>query len=116
MAQDMGRNELKEKIERGGDFVLVDALSQQHYERSHLPGAVNLPYEFVDDAEQVLPDKNAEIVVYCMNVNCAASGEEVRELEALGYKNVRHYAEGKQDWLEAGLPVESKRKSRLGGI
>ena len=116
MAQDIKRDELKAKIERGDDFVLVDALSQQHYERSHLPGAINLPYEFVDDAEQKLPDKNAEIVVYCMNVNCAASGEEVRELTEMGYANVRHYAEGKQDWIQAGLPVESKRKSRLGGI
>ena len=116
MAQDIERDELREKIERGDDFVLVDALGRQHYERSHLPGSVNLPYEFVDDAEQVLSNKDAEIVVYCMNVDCAASGEEVRELEDMGYKNVRHYAEGKQDWLEAGLPVESKRKSRLGGI
>ncbi len=116
MAQDIERDELREKIERGDDFVLVDALGRQHYERSHLPGAVNLPYEFVDDAEQVLSNKDAEIVVYCMNVDCAASGEEARELEDMGYKNVRHYAEGKQDWLEAGLPVESKRKSRLGGI
>ena len=116
MAQEISRNELKEKIERGDDLALVDALSRQHYERSHLPGAINLPYEFVDDAEQKLPDKDAEIVVYCMNVNCAASGEEVRELKEMGYKNVRHYAEGKQAWIQAGLPVESKRKSRLGGI
>lgn len=116
MAEDIKREELREKIERGDDFVLVDALGKQHYERSHLPGAINLPYEFMDDAEQKLPDKDAEIVVYCMNVKCAASGEEVRELKEMGYGNVRHYAEGKQDWLEAGLPVESKRKSRLGGI
>ncbi|MGB3633381.1 MAG: rhodanese-like domain-containing protein [Rubrobacteraceae bacterium] len=116
MIQDIEREELKEKIERGDDFVLVDALGQQHYERSHLPGAINLPYEFVDDAEQVLSDKGAEIVVYCMNVNCAASGEEARELEEMGYTNVRHYAQGKQDWIQAGLPVESERKSRLGGI
>jgi hypothetical protein len=25
----------------------------------------------------------------------------------MGYTNVRDYAEGKQDWIEAGLPVES---------
>jgi rhodanese-related sulfurtransferase len=116
MTQDIGREELQEKIERGDDFVLVDALSQQHYERSHLPGAISLPYEFVDDAERRLPDKDAEIVVYCMNVDCAASGEEVRELSEMGYANVRHYAEGKQDWIQAGLSVESKRKSRLSGI
>jgi hypothetical protein len=46
-----------------------------------------------------------------MNLGCAASGEEVRELTERGYENVRHYAEGKQDWMRAGLPVEGKRSS-----
>jgi len=33
-----------------------------------------------------------------------------RELAALGYTNVRDYAEGKQDWIDAGLPAESDHK------
>lgn len=109
MAGNITREELKAKIDRGDRFVLVDALSAGHYESSHLPGAVNLPYEFVDEAEEILPDKDAEIVVYCMNVDCEASAEEARELTQMGYRNVRHYAEGKQDWIQAGLPVEGKR-------
>ena len=92
--------------------MLVEALSQAHYESSHLPGAVNLPYEFVDEAEKVLPHKDAEIVVYCMNTGCEASREESRELTEMGYTNVLHFAEGKQAWMEAGLPVEGKRRSR----
>ena len=116
MTQDITREELRKKIQRGDDFVLVDALSPQHYERSHLPGAINLPLEFVDEAEKVLPDEEAEIVVYCMNEACGASGEEVRELKEMGYTNVWHYPGGKQDWLQANLPVESKRKSRMSGI
>src|ERR671932_570407 len=73
--RNIGRDELKEKMDRGDDFVLVEALSARHYESTHLPGAINLPLEFVDEAEKVLPDKDAEIVVYCMNPDCAASGE-----------------------------------------
>jgi rhodanese-related sulfurtransferase len=103
------RDELKAKMDRGDDLVLVEALSQTHYENSHLPGAINLPYEFVDEAEKVLPDKNAQIVVYCMNPDCLASREEARELEEMGYKRVLHYAAGKQDWIRAGLPVEGRR-------
>jgi len=108
VAEEITREELKGKMDRGDEFVLVDALSAKHYESSHLPGAINLPYEFVDEAEEVLPDKNAEIVVYCMNLDCEASTEEARELEGMGYQNVRHYAEGKQGWIRAGLPVEGK--------
>jgi hypothetical protein len=48
----------------GEKFALVDALSAKHYESSHLPGAGNLPYEFVDAAETVRPDKDAEISLF----------------------------------------------------
>ena len=111
MASNITREELKAKIDRGEKFVLVDALSAKHYQSSHLPGAINLPYEFVDEAERLLPDKDVEIVVYCMNVDCEASAEEARELEGMGYRNVRHYAEGKQDWIRADLRVEGRRAS-----
>ncbi len=46
-------------------MVLVEALSRPH-PREHPPaGCDHLPYEFVGDAEKVLPDKRAEIVIYC---------------------------------------------------
>jgi rhodanese-related sulfurtransferase len=41
-----------------------------------------------------------------MNLDWGASTEEARELEEMGYRNVLHYAEGKQGWLRTGLPVE----------
>ena len=109
MVANITRERLKAKMDRRDDFVLVEALSKKHYESSHLPGAINLPYEFVDEAETVLPDKDAEIVVYCMNPDCVASAEEARELEEMGYAKVLHYAAGKQDWIRAGLPIEGRR-------
>ncbi|MGH3147777.1 MAG: rhodanese-like domain-containing protein [Rubrobacter sp.] len=112
MTASISREELRAKVDRGDDFVLVEALSQAHFESSRLPGAINLPYEFIDDAEEVLPDKSREIVVYCMNPRCSASSEEARELEEMGYARVLHYAGGKQDWIRAGLPVERGRTQR----
>jgi rhodanese-related sulfurtransferase len=106
VVKEISREELKAKMDRGDDFVLVAALSRRHYESSHLPGAINLPYEFVDEAERVLPDKRADIVVYCMNEGCEASREEVRELEEMGYRHVLYYLGGKED-----LPVEGRRES-----
>jgi len=61
VATNITREQLKAKMDRGEKFVLVDALSAKHYDSSHLPGAINLPYEFVDEAETVLPDKDADI-------------------------------------------------------
>ncbi len=54
-------------MERGDAFVLLDVLNEPYYRQSHLPGAINLPLESVGEAKEVLPDKSAEIIVYCMN-------------------------------------------------
>jgi len=61
--------------------------------------------EVSDIAQNLLPDKEATIVVYCASTECQNSSKAARTLEDLGYKNVHEYAEGKQHWLEAGLPV-----------
>jgi rhodanese-related sulfurtransferase len=60
------RDELKAKMDGGDSFVLVEVLGPQYYRHSHLPGAVNLPPGEVDEmALSLLPDKDAEIVLYC---------------------------------------------------
>lgn len=101
------RDELRAKIESGEDFVLVDALAPMSYARSHLPGAINLPLEWVDErAPRRVPDLDTEIVVYCIDVECESSVFVGERLRFLGYTNVRHYADGKADWMAAGLPLE----------
>lgn len=67
MQSTIKRDKLKAKLDRGDDFVLVDTLGEEYYRHSHLPGAINLPLESVERAGEVIPDKEAEIVVYCMN-------------------------------------------------
>ena len=111
MAPTISREELKAKLDRKDDSVLAEAMSQKHYASTHLPGAIILPYEFVEEAEKMLPDKRAEIAVYCVNPECLASREEACELEEMGYERVLHYAAGKQDWIRAGLPIEGQRVS-----
>ena len=103
----ISRDELRAKIESGEEFVLVDALAPMSYARSHLPGAINLPLEWVDErAPRRVPDLNTEIVVYCIDVKCTSSVFVGERLRSLGYTNVRHYADGKDDWMAAGLPLE----------
>ena len=66
MVKTVSRDELKEKIERGDKFRLVETLPPTAYQHAHLPGAINLPPDRVTElAPQLLPDKRAEIVVYC---------------------------------------------------
>jgi rhodanese-related sulfurtransferase len=65
MASIIAREELKAKIDRGA-ATIVEVLPHEAYERAHLPGAKNIPVgEIKEEAPQMLPDKGAEIVVYC---------------------------------------------------
>jgi rhodanese-related sulfurtransferase len=60
------RDELKAKLDRGDDFVLVEALPPPTYRDGHIQGAINLPPIQVRElAPKRLPNKAAEIVVYC---------------------------------------------------
>jgi rhodanese-related sulfurtransferase len=104
---DISRDELWRKIESGDDFVLVDALPPMSYAHSHLPRAVSIPPEYVDArAGRRIPDPATEVVVYCASTTCETSLEVANRLIELGYRNVRHYAGGKRDWVEAGLPLD----------
>ena len=103
----INRHQIQAKLDSGDDFVIVEALGEMYYEDAHLPGARNLPHDQVDAlAAEVLPDRDAFVVVYCSNTACQNSVIASRRLVQLGYTNVHEYVEGKQDWIEAGLPVE----------
>jgi rhodanese-related sulfurtransferase len=108
--EEVGRDELRQKIESGDGFVLVDALPPISYAVSHLPGAISIPPETVDErAQRRIPDVETEVVVYCASSTCDSSVVVVNRLVELGYRNVRHYTGGKRDWTEAGLPLEGGR-------
>lgn len=101
------RDELQQEI-AAGTVIVVETLGSAYYEDAHLPGAINIPHTQVRElAPSLLRDRDAAIVTYCSNTACQNSEVAARQLAALGYGNVRKYAEGKQDWREAGLPVES---------
>jgi rhodanese-related sulfurtransferase len=60
------RDELRAKMDRGDPFILLEVLAPPYYRHSHLPGALNLPPGKVAEmAPNLLPDKEAEIVLYC---------------------------------------------------
>ena len=50
------REQLKAKMDRGDHFALVEALPEEYYRRSHLPGALLIPADKVGDlAPKLLP-------------------------------------------------------------
>jgi rhodanese-related sulfurtransferase len=106
MITEIDRDELKQKLDHPKRSILVEALPPEHFHKLHLPGAINIPVAQIrSEAPELIPNKDVEVVVYCAGPTCHASRQAADELTALGYANVRHYAGGKEDWTQAGLPV-----------
>lgn len=107
MTAAISRDELQRRITRG-DITVLEALPTSSWEAEHLPGAIAFPLDDIDgQAAGLLPDKAAPIAVYCSNSVCNNSHVVAARLTELGYTSVFRYTEGKQDWIEAGLPIES---------
>jgi rhodanese-related sulfurtransferase len=99
----ISREELKQKLDLGDKFKLVNALGEWEFNAKHIPGSINISK--IDDAKKIL-NPSDEIIIYCSNPSCIASIIGYQVLTRMGYKNVRRYAGGIEDWEEAGYPLE----------
>lgn len=93
-----------------GDAVVLNVLSEEQYEESHIPGSLNVPADAPDFNDRVLrlvPDKSTPVTTYCASTTCQASTKAARKLEALGFTDVSDYKAGIQGWTEQGLVTES---------
>jgi rhodanese-related sulfurtransferase len=92
--------ELKQKLDRGDKFKLVNALGEWAFNAKHIPGSINISK--IEDAKKRL-NPSDEIIIYCSNTSCIASIIGCQLLTNMGYKNVRRYAGGIEDWEERGM-------------
>lgn len=97
------------KKEKKPGMVVINVLDKDLYNDCHIKGSINVPFE---DFESYIPklSKNDQIVVYCSNYQCTASGEAVKMLKARGFENVWAYEAGMAEWHMQGLPVEGPCK------
>ena len=101
MVKIVTRNELQARIGANPALVLLEALPEKYYNDWHLPKARHFPHDQARTlASTVVPDKSAEIVVYCASSTCQNSHIAAKVLEQIGYGNVAVYAGGKEDWKE----------------
>ncbi len=107
MAKNIDAKTLKEKIDRGDQFHLVETLLPQEYAKWHLPGAISIHFNKIGKAARDRFAEDDEIVVYCHDAECNASPIAAKKLESMGYKNVYEFSGGKAAWKEAGYPEES---------
>jgi len=60
-------DELKGRMDRGENLVLINSLSPLEFTQTKIKGSVNIPYGHLRDGEDKLPpDKEATLVFYCL--------------------------------------------------
>ena len=95
--------------EKKTKLYLVNVLKKELFDDAHIPGSINVPFQ--DLPKQAVEwNKDAEIILYCSNTMCLASGEGVKQLKDLGFKNVRAYEDGIAGWFQAGHDVVGKHQ------
>ncbi|WP_047305975.1 ArsR/SmtB family transcription factor [Pseudomonas fluorescens] len=101
----ISREELRQRLQEGA-MTLLDVRSPQEFAQGHLPGAINIPLE---ELEQRLAELAAdqELVAYCRGPYCVLSQNAAALLRAKGFK-VRRLDQGFTDWQAAGLRVETR--------
>lgn len=88
--------EAKKIMDSGEEFVILDVREQDEFDAGHIAGSILIPYtEIENKAEEMLPDKDKQILVYCRSGRRSKIAAE--SLAKLGYSNIKEFG-GIIDW------------------
>src|SRR5437867_7797778 len=94
-------DEVKNRLERGEKWTLLDVREREEYREGHLDGAIPLPRGFLEiRVEEAVPDKSTRIIAYC--AGGVRSLIAARTLKEMGYENLASMAGGYTAWKNAG--------------
>ncbi|MBW3577114.1 MAG: metalloregulator ArsR/SmtB family transcription factor [Actinobacteria bacterium] len=98
------RGQLRERIDRG-EVVVVDVRPAPEYSAGHIPEAISIPPDRLDDLLDDLP-ADRDVVAYCRGPYCVYADDAVRRLRERGQRAIR-LQDGLPEWRHAGHPIES---------
>lgn len=100
-------DEARRKLE-AGKARLIDVREDTEWAAGRARGAEHMGRGVIErDIEQRVPDKSAELILYCGGGFRSALSAD--SLQKMGYSNVASMAGGWRAWQEAGAPVEGKK-------
>lgn len=107
-------DELKNKMDRGESFILLDLLGEKSYQSLHLPQAIWLATEdddeFIKQVKELADnDLNRTIIVYGANFKDERSTIKTAELLEAGFSDVFDFKGGLKDWAAELYPLEGLR-------
>lgn len=94
--EQISQDEAKRIMDTESDYIIIDARTQEEFDEGHIENAILIPeYEIQEKAPELIPDKNALILVYCRSGRRSKIASEA--LVQLGYTNVKEFG-GIIDW------------------
>ena len=97
-------HDVKQKLDRGEKFHLVDVREDSEFAKGHLPSAIHLGKGIIErDIEATIPDTGAQIILYCGGGFRSALAADA--LQKMGYTNVISMDGGWRGWTEANYPT-----------
>ena len=97
-------DEARRKLE-SGKARIIDVREESEWEAGHARGAQHLGKGVIErDIEASVPDKNAELILYCGGGFRSALATD--NLQKMGYTNVWSMAGGWRAWQAAGGPID----------
>ena len=94
--QQITAEEAKELMDVWKYEIILDVREQDEYDEGHIPGAILIPHEQITEkAEEILPDKDQQILVYCRSGRRSKIAAEA--LAKLGYTDIKEFG-GIIDW------------------
>jgi rhodanese-related sulfurtransferase len=97
--------DVKARLDRGDSFHFIDVREDREWTEGHARGARHLGRGVLErDIETLIPDPDADIVLYCGGGFRSALAAE--NLQKMGYRHVISMDGGIKAWRAAGYPEE----------
>lgn len=97
-------DDVRDKLDQGEKFVLIDVREESEFAKDHLPGAVHLGKGIIErDIESRFPDLNTPMILYCGGGFRSAMSAD--NLQKMGYTNVISMDGGVREWRAKNYPM-----------
>lgn len=104
MVKMISSTQLKELMDSGEEFLLIDCREQEEWDDVRIKEATLMPFStFMDDYKK-LQDKNVKVVMFCRSGPRSARAAQILDDE--GFKDVHNLHGGIIDWMDEGYDIE----------
>lgn len=106
----LSAEEMREAM-NGNDVIVIDSRSKNHFDKSHIKSAINIPYKDADkyyDTVFAYIPKETKIIIYCSGENCSLSLRLAKKIKDWDFTNINILDGGFADWTKKKFEIEAE--------